>query len=376
MIIRRRIDMEKYEFFSLLRNRATPSTVRLWEKEFAKFIGVPYAKVVQSGRAGLFHILSKLIKPDDEVIVPAYTLKDLSPIIRSTGAKIVFADIDKETFNVSPDDIQKKVSSKTRVIIATHIFGSPCDIVRICEIAKDHNILVIEDCAHSAGAILDGRQTGSFGDAAIFSFENIKPINTYGGGMVVAKDKSLLKGLETNASSNAKLIQKAFAGLVENTLLQSPLSFLPLYLMSTRMRPIIINIYRTLQRSTNKKTYSGLQAWLGLKRLLTINYRIRKRRRLAALYGLMLKIPAQQHLGSTNHYFFVALYKGDTMRLKRYLAWHQVDIGVLDEITDDCSRGSCRNSQYVFQHAIQLPLHEAMTTRDVKKICTLINSYP
>jgi dTDP-4-amino-4,6-dideoxygalactose transaminase len=375
MIIRRKIDMEDYEFFRLLRlENHDPKIIKDWERAFAGFIGVKHACVVQSGRQGLFHLLSKLgLKPGDEVIAPAYTLIDLIPIIESAKAKVVLADIDRETFNISPEEFEKKITARTKAVIAAHMFGSPCDIVRICDIARKHSIFVIEDCAHSVGAHINGKQTGSFGDAALFSFEIIKPINTYGGGMIVSNNKKFLAGTPVPELSSAKAIQKAFSSFCENTFAHSPLSFPPMYLMSTGLRPKIIGLYRKFQ-GTPRSAYSPLQASLGLRRLKTLDVRIKKRASLAKVYSRLLKLPAQKHIGTPNQYFHVVLYHGNTMALKKHMALNFVDIGVLDEITDDCSKGKCKNSRYAFRHAVQLPMHEGMIEGNVKKVCRLLAS--
>jgi dTDP-4-amino-4,6-dideoxygalactose transaminase len=142
------------------------SNVGLWEDTFARYIGARFGVSVGSGRLGLELILRAMeLRRGDEVIIPAYTLKDLVGVIQSLGLVVVPADIDNRTFNISPNSLEKRISARTKVILATHLFGAPCEIVRIQEIARKRSIFVIEDCAHAAGAEFQGSKVGSFGDA-------------------------------------------------------------------------------------------------------------------------------------------------------------------------------------------------------------------
>jgi len=371
MIIRRRIDQLESEISWIRKHRAHKGAISEWQREFALFIGVRHARVIPSGRAGLVHVMSKLnLNKGDEIIIPAYTLKDLVPLIQEFGVRVIPADISKKDFNIDPADIKKKITDKTKLIIAAHIFGCPCDMPSIMKIARRYKIFVLEDCAHSAGSIIQRRQTGSFGDAAFFSFENIKPINTYGGGMIVSNSRYIIEGL--NVSTENPIVQKkARTAWLENTLVHSPLSYIPLYLMSTGLRKHVTGLYRVLQGTpTVKGGYSAVQARLGRMRLKSLERRIRKRRAIAGIYRKMLMIPFQPDAGH-NYYFMVGLFRGDTNSLKRKMIKKGIDIGIRDEVTDLCT-AACPNAKYVYEHAVQLPMHEHLTRSNLRKICNYI----
>ena len=166
--------------------------IEQFEEQFAKYIGTKYAIAVASGRLGLFLILDSLsLDKDAGVILPAYTDESVPGIIERLGMEPVFIDIDRRTHNIDADLIEGKINEKTRVIIATHIFGHPCNLSKIMEIAKRHSLIVIEDCAHAIGAGYNARRVGSFGNAAYFSFGITKPLNTFGGGMITTDDSGL-----------------------------------------------------------------------------------------------------------------------------------------------------------------------------------------
>jgi len=160
------------------------------EEKFRAFHDIKEAIGVASGTDAL-HLSVRAfgIGPGDEVITSPFTFFATAEAILYVGARPVFADIEPDTYNIDPAAIEKLITRKTKAILPVHIFGHPADMVRIMEIAKAHKLKVIEDCAQSIGASLDGRKTGSFGDAGCFSFYPSKNLGAYGdGGMIILKD--------------------------------------------------------------------------------------------------------------------------------------------------------------------------------------------
>jgi dTDP-4-amino-4,6-dideoxygalactose transaminase len=127
-------------------------------------------------------------KPGDEVIVPLFTCTATNIPFLYMGVKVVFADIDVKTMNVSIDSVKSKINSKTKGIVVVHYGGLPCDMGALLDIAKKHNLLIIEDAAHALGAKYYGRTIGSISDFTMFSFQAIKHITTGDGGMVTFKN--------------------------------------------------------------------------------------------------------------------------------------------------------------------------------------------
>jgi len=164
---------------------------RLFEKEFAARIGVEYAVAVMNGTVALEAALMALnIGNGDEVIVTprSYIASASCAIMR--GAKPVFADVDRDSQNITADTIEKVITKSSRAIIVVHLAGWPCEMDEIMELAKKRGLAVVEDCAQASGALYKGRPIGSFGDAAAFSFCQDKIMTTGGeGGMVVTNNK-------------------------------------------------------------------------------------------------------------------------------------------------------------------------------------------
>lgn len=167
--------------------------VPAFEEEFAKYIGMKKAVSTQSGTAALHMALHALgIGEGDEVIVPALTfVATVNPVIY-VRAKPVFVDVDIDTWNIEPDEIEKNITKKTKAIIPVHFYGNPCDMDKIIKIAKRHDLYVIEDATESLGAKYNGRYAGTFGDLGCFSFNGNKIITTGGGGMITGSDEKII----------------------------------------------------------------------------------------------------------------------------------------------------------------------------------------
>jgi dTDP-4-amino-4,6-dideoxygalactose transaminase len=167
------------------------------EKDFAGRFGDGYkALAVNSGRTAMFLILKALgITFGDEVCLQAFTCSAAVNPIKWNGAKPVFLDIDG-SYNLNPDEMEKKITRNTKAVIIQHTFGIPASLDKILRIAKRKKVKVIEDCAVSLGATYKGKQVGQFGDAAFFSFGRDKIVSGTFGGMMLTKDKKLFTELE------------------------------------------------------------------------------------------------------------------------------------------------------------------------------------
>lgn len=164
-------------------------SVKQLEDEVARFLGCKYACFVTNATAG-FQIAHQFadLRPGDEVILPAITFIATAAFPLLVGAKVVFADIDPATINMDPEDVARKVTDKTKVIMPVHIGGWPVDMDPIMEIAAANDIVVIEDAAHAFGARYKGRMVGTIGHFGSFSFHEVKNITSLGEGGIVCTD--------------------------------------------------------------------------------------------------------------------------------------------------------------------------------------------
>jgi perosamine synthetase len=169
---------------------ASGDRVAEFEKKFADFCGSTYAVAINNGTAALHAaLLAADIGYGDEVIVPAFTFVATASAVAMCGAKPVFADVDEHSFNILPQQIEERVTQKTRAVIGVHLFGQPFDVQAVQECCESHNLKFIEDAAQAHGAVYKGQKVGRFGHFGCFSFYATKNMITGEGGMVTTSDK-------------------------------------------------------------------------------------------------------------------------------------------------------------------------------------------
>lgn len=164
------------------------------EAELAEYIGVKHAVALNSGTDALHLALRALdIGAGDEVITTAFTFVATTEAIGIVGAKPVFVDIDANTFNIDVEKIENAITPKTKAIIPVHLYGQPANMKVIMDIAKRHDLFVIEDCCQAIGAEIDGKQVGSFGDVGCFSFFPTKNLGAMGDGGLLTTNSQVVK---------------------------------------------------------------------------------------------------------------------------------------------------------------------------------------
>ena len=163
-----------------------------FEQAFAGYVGGTYATTVSNGTVAIHLALLALgIGPGDEVIVPTLTYIASVNAIAYTGATPVFVDSLLDTWQMDPEDARRKITPRTKAVMAVHLYGHPCDMDALQQLCQENDLFLIEDCAEAIGSLYKGRHVGTFGDIATFSFFGNKTITTGEGGMVVTNDNTL-----------------------------------------------------------------------------------------------------------------------------------------------------------------------------------------
>jgi perosamine synthetase len=163
-----------------------------FESAFKSYVGARHAATVSNGTVAIHLALLALgIGPGAEVIVPTLTYIASVNAIAYTGATPVFCDSLKSTWQMDPDDVRRKITPRTRAILAVHLYGQPCEMDELVKIAREHDLFLVEDCAEAFGSLYKGRHVGIFGDIGTFSFFGKKTLTTGEGGMVVTGDDTL-----------------------------------------------------------------------------------------------------------------------------------------------------------------------------------------
>lgn len=176
-------------------------TIGEYNRKMSSLIGSGRGLSFATGRMAFFSLLKQFgVKEGDEVVLLGFTCAAMPDAVMRTGATPVFADVDRETFGSGVEGIKKKITKKTKVVVAQHSFGTPCRIDEIAELCKEKSIILIEDCAITLDSSYRKKTVGNFGDASIFSSDHTKPTNTIIGGFCYAKDRETYEKINAGYS--------------------------------------------------------------------------------------------------------------------------------------------------------------------------------
>jgi len=354
---------EEQEVLKVLRSRwlSTGPVTERFEKAFSEYLGGGYATAVSNGTAALHLALASLgVEEGDEVILPSLTFVATANAALYVGARPAFADIvSTENLNISPEEIEKKITRKTKAIMVMHYGGYPCDMKAILGIAKRHGLYVIEDAAHAPGAEYHGKKCGLIGDIGCFSFFSNKNLVTGEGGMVVTRNQSLAERIQRMRSHGmGTLSWDKYRG----------------HLSSYDIGGLGYN-YRTAE----------IESALGLVQLKKLDRNNRKRKRLVKAYVNRLQkieeisIPFSKVKGHPSYHLFPILVTSSIDRNK--VMKRLKDFGIQTSVhyppvhlfsfyrkRFGFKRGTLPKTEEVSRREVTLPLHPRMDEGDAKWI--------
>lgn len=348
----------------------TGPKVAQFEEMFKKYKQGKFAIALNSCTAALhLSMLAAGIKSKDEVIVPAMTFAATANAVIHSGAKPVFVDCERDTMNISPLDIERKINKRTKAIIPVHFAGRPCNMRAIMDIAKKHRLKVIEDCAHAIETEYYGRKTGSFGDLGCFSFYVTKNIVTGEGGMILTNKQEYadkikilaLHGMSKDAwrrfgDAGYKHYQVIYAGFKYNMMdLQAAIGIHQLGR---------IDDYWKKRRSiwdTYNKSFKGLPVFTPVESEPHTRHAYH-------LYNLLLDI---DDLNITRDEFLDEMSKRKIGVGVHYIALH---LHPYYKKTFGYKRGDFPNAEWISQRTVSLPLSAKLNSKDVKDVIAAVKS--
>ena len=320
--------------------------VRRLESELATALDVPAVQVVSSGTQGLELMIRAFDLAPGEIITTPFTFAATATVIARSGHRPVFADIDPATWNLDPKAVRQTITPSTRAILATHVFGNPADVAALDEIGAEHNLPVFYDAAHGFWVWHRGRGLLAFGDAAAISFHATKPFHTGEGGAVVFRDPARRAVLTK---------QRGFA------------------------------LADTLTAETTNAKMSELHAALGLALLPEMPTAIARRRDLLALYrenltGLPGVTWQKEARATLSNAAYAAVRLADEQTVlsvretldKQGIASRRYFFPSLDTLDVFGASAACPISRDLASRVLCFPLHDAMTTADVDRVCTVV----
>ncbi len=379
------------------------------ETDFKKYFGVKHAISFNSGRSALLAILKSLnLKKEDEVLLQAFTCNAASnPILwtHSTGSgqaglKPVYVDCNTETFNLDLEDLKRKITKKSRVLMAQHMFGLPDDLDEILKIRQKNNLILIEDCAHSLGATYKGKKVGTFGKVAFFSFSRDKVISSVYGGLAITNDIELAKKIKdfqkkAGFPSNFWIFQQLLHPILMNFLILPTYRFLGKYLIVLFQRLQILSKAVHWKEKRGKKpgyfpkslpNALAALAYLQFKKLEKFNIH---RREIAKLYFDNLKdnVFKLPQTGSDREHIFLrfAIRHPKARQIikkawkKNILIgdWYNSPIAPKDTQLEKMQYqiGSCPKAEQLSRETLNLPTNIIISTNDAKEIIDFLKTY-
>jgi dTDP-4-amino-4,6-dideoxygalactose transaminase len=373
-------------------------SIRQFEEKFAAYHGVRHAIATSYGRMAFYYILRALdLPPGSEIIFPALTFWVVPEMARVAGLRPVFVDIDPYTYNLNPQALPSVITGRTRVIVPTHLYGQPCDMDPILALAKQHRLYVVEDCAHAIGATYRGFKTGTFGHAAFFSFQMLKGLNTYGGGMAITNDDGLAERIRQLAEaepwpSTREVLWKLLSGYLQRAFI-SPYGFtfslFPAFYIASFFGHHDLTRYiwekiRPLDPlpSTYRRRYSNAQAVIGLKVLEVIDKLNAKSQEHARYLTEGLKaipsiLPPQTLPYTSPVYYQYCIRTSDPITLSHRAIRRGIDMEIMH--VDICTRlelfapyaSPCPNAEST-EGTLQLPVYSGLRPKDVHRILRVI----
>jgi len=331
-----------------------------FERLLAQYMETKHAVVVSSCTAALHLSLIALgIREGDEVITVPFTFAATGNVIINSGAKPVFVDIDRKTYNIDPQKIEEAITPRTKAVIPVHYAGQPCDMKAITEISRTHNLFVIEDAAHAIGAKYENRNIGSFSEATCFSFYATKNITTGDGGAILTNDDNLadrLRILRLHGISEDAWKRYSAEG----------------------------SWYYTIEDFGWKYNLTDIQSALGIAQLKKLDRFIEMRRKYARIYNEELsnirgvitpyEKPEVKH---AYHLYPILLEKHDRGRFVEQMYQQGIGCSVhfIPLHLHSCyqkrfgfKKGDFPNTEWVYEREVSLPLYPMMTEEDIYRV--------
>jgi perosamine synthetase len=336
-----------------------------FERKVADYVGAKYAVAFSNGTAALHGAcFAAGISEGDEVITTPITFAATSNAVLYCGGKPVFSDIDERTYNIDPKEIRKQITANTKAIIPVDFTGQPADMDAIMEIADEFGLVVIEDGAHSLGAMYKGRKVGTLADMTMFSFHPVKPVTTAEGGIIVTNSEEYYEKLKRFRSH----------GIINQNLSRDEG---PWY-------------YEMIDLGFNYRM-TDIQAALGISQMDKLDRFIKRRREIANMYNEAFKdldcvvLPKQLEGTKSGWHLYMLQLKLDRLARSRREIFENIraeNIGVHVHYIPvywhpyyqklGYQRGICPKAEQWYEQALTLPIFPRMSDEDVKDVIEVV----
>ena len=374
------------------------------EDRFRKYLGVKYAVSFNSGRSSFYAILKSLnMAQGSEVLLQAFTCNAVPNPVLWAELEPIYVDCNTDDFNISAEDLKSKIGPRTKVVVVQHAFGLPANMDEIRSICATHNLILIEDCAHSLGAEFNGIKVGSSSKAAFFSFSRDKVISSVYGGMAVTNDDKLGQALRQAQGKMGFpnpfwIFQQIFHPILLHYLILPVYNFLDLgkiFLVLSQWLHILSKAVswqekRGLRPDYFPRALPNAMAMLALHQFNKLEKFNRHRQKIADYYYEGLKetkfvLPAR--FNNRKNIFLRFTIKHPKAHEIIYEAWHKQNILLGDWYTTPIApfdtkiedvkykAGSCKNAEDLAKRTLNLPTHINISEKDAERIVNFLKSW-
>ena len=374
-----------------------------YQQKFARFFGAERAFAFWKGRVALYTLLRALnVGRSDEVILPGYTcVMNVNPI-KYVEAKPVYVDIEPDTFNMNPNLLEEKITNKTKVIIAQHTYGYPCEMDTIIKIAESSGISVIEDCCLALGSKYKGKMVGTFGLAGYFSSQWNKPYTTGLGGMAITSDRELAERIETLIKNDICRPSSREVFMLQMQLMLYRLFIYPrttaiaqgLFRYLTKKGAVVgsssMREFGPVQPDDFFKGISIMQARSGIRQLSRIEKNIAHRRKMAQLYDELLAAKGFKSSKDGRNWVETVLVRypvriKEKQKALAHAAKAGIELGSWFEsplhpietplASYDYKLGMCPEAETAAREVVNLPLHRRVNEKTAVKTVEFITGF-
>jgi perosamine synthetase len=333
---------------------------QMFENKISEMFSFPYCHAVNSGTSALKLALDVAgVSRGNEVISTPWTMIATNTSILENGAIPVFSDIKYDTLNIDPNDIEDRITNKTKALVCVHYAGYPCDMDEIIKIGKEHDLPVIQDAAQALGAKYKGKCIGSFGDSICFSFQTIKVITMGDGGLIVTNTEERYKEIK----------RKSWFGIDKEKRISSPLGTYP----------------KDITELGFKYDITDIDATLGLVGLRYIEEALKKRKNIAERYFEELSSCRKIRLldyreNKSSSYWMFPIHVNKRLSFAKYMKDNDIEVSVHNWRNDKYSifggiQDDLPNTSKVNEDIIHIPLHPNLTDEDVDYVIKKVKEW-
>jgi len=382
---------------ALYKNLDQDKVVQSWENIFARYIGTKYSLAFPFARTAIYYALKiQKLPKGSEILMPPITIKGILDVVLDLGLKPVFVDINLNTLCFDVQELEQNISSNTRAIIITYLFGIVPDVDEIVNLCRKHDVFIIEDFSQCLNGKYKNKKVGCFGDVGIYSASSIKTLDTYGGGLLVCDESSTYQSLkktqlELHESSRIHLIEKIVTDYIRNVATSRVIFHLfvfPLLKIIAVLRPGSVmkhtggrdqQMIKSFPKNWFEK-YTTFQAKLGEELLPSVeNSDLERKKNVLYLKSKINNSLFPEGAANTENVYWqlVAFFdnpiKAQMVMCKLGVDTSTTSLEMISSLNNYAYQGNTPNAAYLYKHGMFIPSYPGLSKEDLQYVADVVN---